>query len=200
MYKSGSPHSPEIEEDLRLLNAIANDDRKALSKLYDRYWNQLLRVAYQKVRSHEVAEELVQNLFIKLWEGRKRFQIQRVDLYLFAALKFAIIDYIRHLTRQEEFTFYYESFVSEATTDTEDQLAHHDLINAVQLLLAQLPVKTQEVFRLCRFEDLSTEEAAYRLQLTEKTVEYHLTKALKVLREHLHEYAYLMPYFILLFS
>ncbi|MGV3558507.1 RNA polymerase sigma factor [Larkinella arboricola] len=200
MYKSVSPHSPEIEEDLRLLKAIANDDRKALSKLYDRYWNQLLRVAYQKVRSHEIAEELVQNLFIKLWEGRKRFQIQRVDLYLFAALKFAIIDYIRHLARHEEFTFYYESFISEVTTDTEDQLAHHDLINAVQLLLARLPAKTQEVFRLCRFEDLSTEEAAYRLQLTEKTVEYHLTKALKLLREHLHEYAYLMPYFILLFS
>ena len=149
-------------------------------------------MAYQKLRVKETAEELVQDLFISLWNKHKALIINQLNSYLFSSLKFSIIDHIRSLTVHERFVAYYEAFVLDSDHQTENVLALQDLTEAVERSLQTLPQKSQTVFRLSRFDHLTIPEIAQRLNLSEKAVEYHLTKALDVVRGQLSGYELLM--------
>ena len=92
----------------------------------------------------------------------------------------------------ERFVAYYEAFVLDSDHQTENVLALQDLTEAVERSLQTLPQKSQTVFRLSRFDHLTIPEIAQRLNLSEKAVEYHLTKALDVVRGQLSGYELLM--------
>ncbi|MDR6194498.1 RNA polymerase sigma-70 factor [Siphonobacter sp. SORGH_AS_0500] len=175
--------------DAELSQALQENNRAAFSEIYERYWKPLYRAAYQKTRSKETAEELVQDLFVSLWQRRETVQIQELKRYLFTALKFSIIRLIESEQVHEKFVNYYQSFLATEDRDTEELLDFQDLSEAIERNLRELPEKSQEVFRLSRFEQLSIPEIAQRLQVSEKAVEYHLTRVLKHLRTHLHEIA-----------
>ncbi|RRB01015.1 RNA polymerase sigma-70 factor [Larkinella rosea] len=178
-------------EDERVLRALSDGNRLALAELYERYWYPLYRVAFQKTKSQEIAEELVQDLFVQLWQKRASLSVRRTDQYLFGALKYSVIDYIRGQIVHEKFQEYQQIFTSQADFSTEDQLAYSDLVGTIETELRKLPPKTQEVFRLSRFEGQTIPEISQKLDLTDKTVEYHLSKALKLLRAQLRDYSFL---------
>ncbi|WP_234735771.1 RNA polymerase sigma-70 factor [Tellurirhabdus bombi] len=179
-------------DDLQLLDALANDDRLALSELYNRYWYALFRVAYQKANSREVAEELVQDLFVGLWQKRATLRVRQVEHYLFSAIKYSVIDFIRTQLVHEKFREYEYAFGLTSDMQTDNQLAYNDLVGSIETELIKLPSKTQEVFRLSRFDGLSIPSIAQTLNLSEKTVEYHLSKALKTLRLQLQDFVFLL--------
>lgn len=172
-------------DNVQLMTALANDDRLALAELYDRYWYQLYRTAYQKTYSHEIAEELVQDLFIDLWNKRSVLHVRQPMPYLFTALRYAVIDYIRHRVQQERYAEYEQHHVTPIDTTTEDLLGYNDLVAVIEEQLEKLPAKTGQVFRLSRYDDQAIPSIAQTLELSEKAVEYHLSKALKALRENL---------------
>ncbi|QJD80703.1 RNA polymerase sigma-70 factor [Spirosoma rhododendri] len=173
--------------DEQLVTALSTGDRNAFAEVYERYWNPLYRVAYQKVRSREVAEELVQNLFVSLWVKREQHTIRELRPYLFTALRFSIINHIESEQVHERFIAYYESFLQQTEArPVDDELALRDLTEAIERSLHTLPEQTQQVFRLSRFDCLTIPEIAARLNLSEKTIQYHLAKALRVVRENLH--------------
>jgi RNA polymerase sigma-70 factor (ECF subfamily) len=172
--------------DDQLTTALAEGDRNAFSQVYERYWSPLYQLAYQKVRSREIAEELVQNLFVSLWEKRETITIRELRPYLFTALRFSIINHIESDQVRERFITYYESFVQQATHQPADELALRDLTDAIERSLHTLPEQTQQVFRMSRFDCLTIPEIADKLNLSEKAIQYHLSKALRVVRENLH--------------
>lgn len=172
--------------DDQLTTALAGGDRNAFSQVYARYWSPLYQLAYQKVRSREVAEELVQNLFVSLWEKRETAIIRELRPYLFTALRFSIINHIESDQVRERFVAYYESFMQQTTNQPADELALRDLTDAIERSLHTLPEQTQQVFRMSRFDCLTIPEIADKLNLSEKAIQYHLSKALRVVRENLH--------------
>lgn len=177
-------------EDERVLKALSDGNRLALAELYERYWYPLYRVAFQKTKSPEIAEELVQDLFVQLWQKRESLAVRRTDQYLFGALKYSVIDFFRSQIVHEKFQEYQQFFAAQADFSTEDQLAYSDLVGTIETELQKLPPKTQEVFRLSRFEGQTIPEISQKLDLTDKTVEYHLSKALKLLRSQLRDYSF----------
>ncbi|MGV3558329.1 RNA polymerase sigma-70 factor [Larkinella arboricola] len=179
-------------EDEQVLEALSGGNRMALAELYKRYWYALYRVAYQKTRSAETAEELVQDLFVQLWQKRGALTVRRVDSYLFSALKYSVIDTIKSQVVHEKYQEYQQFFASQSDSSTEDHLAYTDLIGTIETELLKLPPKTQEVFRLSRFEGQTIPEISQKLALTDKAVEYHLTKALKLLRAQLRDYSFVL--------
>lgn len=173
-------------QDEVLVSALSGGDRDAFAEIYERYWGPLYRLAYQKMRSREIAEELVQNLFVSLWVKRGETVIRELRPYLFTALRFAIINHIESDQVHERFVAHYESFMQQADVQPTDELALRDLTDAIERSLHTLPEQTQHVFRLSRFDCLTIPEIAAQLNLSEKTIQYHLSKALRVVRQNLH--------------
>ncbi|GAB3907344.1 RNA polymerase sigma-70 factor [Larkinella knui] len=177
-------------DDDQVLSAMSEGNRLALAELYERYWYVLYRVAFQKTKSSEMAEELVQDLFVQLWQKRASLTVRRVDSYLFGALKYSVIDSIKSRIVHEKFQEYQQFFAPQVDSSTEDQLAYSDLLGTIETELLKLPPKTQEVFRMSRFEGQTIPEISQKLALTDKAVEYHLSKALKLLRTQLRDYSF----------
>jgi RNA polymerase sigma-70 factor (family 1) len=168
-----------------LITLIAIDDEKAFREIYERYWKRLFSLATFKTNSKEIAEEIIQELFVRLWERRKTLMITHLESYLFTALKYQLISHLRQVIAQRNMV---ESSGNEASTATEDFLTAETIQTAIERGIHQLPDKTQEVFRLSRFEEKSHKEIALALDLSEKSVEYHITQALKFLRVYLKDY------------
>lgn len=148
---------------LRLLKA---SDEKAFRVLYERYWKRLFAVACYKLKNREAAEEIVQNIFVSLWEKRADLQIEKLEEYLFTAVKYKVINYVESLLVRQAGQKQLAGAITDAST--EDTIIINDLHNAIQQALSCLPPKTREVFTLSRFEKYSVKDIAQHLNLTEK--------------------------------
>lgn len=171
--------------DETLITLIAIDDEVAFREIYDRYWKKLFSFATFKTSSRDASEEIVQELFTKLWERRKSLEINHLESYLFTALKYQIISHLRQVIAQRNSL---EISYHEVSFQTEDFLTAEAIQIAIERAIYQLPDKTQSVFKMSRFEEKSHKEIALALDLSEKSVEYHITQALKFLRVYLKDY------------
>nr|WP_293838999.1 RNA polymerase sigma-70 factor [uncultured Arsenicibacter sp.] len=196
MSASSATAYRQYNED-QLVVALQDGNQEAFAEIYDRYWRLLYRLAYKKLRSRETAEELVQDLFVSIWTKRNQTTIRELRPYLLTALRFSIINHIESLRVHDRFIAYYESFLHQPATEPADELSLQDLTDAVERCLLTLPEKSQQVFRMSRFEYLTIPEIAQRLDLSEKTVEYHLTRSLKVVRENLRNLGSLALFFLI---
>ncbi|HJT74136.1 MAG TPA: RNA polymerase sigma-70 factor [Chitinophaga sp.] len=178
---------------LRLLKA---SDEKAFRVLYERYWKRLFAVACYKLKNREAAEEIVQNIFVSLWEKRADLQIEKPEEYLFTAVKYKVINYVESLLVRQAGQKQMSGAITDAST--EDTIIINDLHNAIQQALSCLPPKTREVFTLSRFEKYSVKDIAQHLNLTEKAVEYHITRSLKQMRISLKDFIVINTLTILL--
>jgi RNA polymerase sigma-70 factor (ECF subfamily) len=176
------------QDDAALVQALRQGDTVAFAEIYERYWWPLFQLAARKLGSREAAEELVQDLFTTLWHKRAEHQIQHLQHYLHAAVRHRVIDCLKARAPRETYVAYHGTRLTQPDHSTEEEVAAHDLSGALQASLTQLPDHTREVFRLSRFEHQSVPEIAGRLNLSRKTVEYHLTRALKQLRISLKDF------------
>jgi len=174
--------------DADLLAALCTDDEGSFTEIYQRYCYQLFTVAYRKLKNREVAEELVQDLFENLWNRRASHEIAQLKQYLFSALRYRIINYIKAQQVRAGYELYCRLTGAKIDTTTEDALAHGELSAALLAGIRKLPAKTREIFQLSRLEQYSVSEISGRVNLSEKTVEYHLTKSLKLLRSYLQDF------------
>lgn len=174
-----------LTDDL-LLRLLQASDENAFRVLYQRYWKKLFTTACYKLKSKEAAEEIVQNIFVSLWEKRATLQIESLENYLFIAVKYKVINYVESLMVRQAG----QKQLAGNTTDesTEATIMINDLHAAIQQALTQLPAKTREVFTMIRFEKYSVREIARHMNLTEKAVEYHITQSLKLMRVSLKDY------------
>jgi RNA polymerase sigma-70 factor (family 1) len=180
----------------QLVSALKRGDRVAFNIVYERCWYRLFLVAYQRIRQKEPARELVQNLFMKLWEKRESLEISDLDGYLYSSMKYAVIDHIRAQLVANNYIQYRITNFSNTEETTERMVALDDVSEALEAGITKLPEKSQQVFRLSRLNNWPTDKIASHLNLSEKTVQYHLTKSLKFLRTHLREFTYsLLIYF-----
>ncbi len=171
-----------------LLVYLRTGDELAFRTIYQRYWKKLYSIARRKVESVEIVEEIVQDIFLKLWERRSTLRIEHLEAYLFTAVRYAIINHIKATIIHEKYADYVVDFSSEAVNTTDEQLKLNELMSVVEKQLNDLPHKTQQIFRLNRLEHQSIKEISSRLKVPERTVEYHLSQAIKTLRVYLRDY------------
>ncbi|RYF18007.1 MAG: sigma-70 family RNA polymerase sigma factor [Flavobacteriales bacterium] len=161
------------------------DDVLAYELIYNKYAKLLLRHAFSKTADKIIAEELVQNIFISLWENRHKLNVINGQSYLFSALKFSVINHYRSLMVQHK----YEDYVKVNSPVTEDTILQgfeeKELSQQIEIALNHLPNKTKEVFLLSRMQHQNNKEISAKLNISEKAVEYHITQSLKWLRHFL---------------
>lgn len=185
-------------DDAALAQALRRGDEQAFAEIYNRYGWDLLELAHRKVGSREAAEEIVQDLFAALWHKRDAAGIEKLPEYLRTAVKYRVINLIKTRLTHAGYVTYCRALASEADFGTEQALATGDLTRALGLGLAHLPGHAREIFQLSRVEHQTVPQIALRLKLSPKAVEYHLTRALKLLRVSLKEF--LVPLVCVLLS
>lgn len=182
-----SPTVPAVSEGQLIANLIQGD-RNSFTVIYKRYWYELFLVAHRRLQDKAVSEELVQEIFVQLWEKREALRIECLKHYLLRAIKYAVIDHIRTQVVRNKYLHFISVFNDLQTSEVETGIAIDDINLCVQKGLKSLPGKSQEIFRLSRVENWPVNKIATHLQLTEKGVEYHLTKSIKTLRVYLKDF------------
>lgn len=178
----------QLLSDDQLVNFLMKSDKNAFEEIYQRYWYKLFGVAYHGTGTKEEAEELVQDLFESLWHKRQTSVIRHLSSYLVVAIKHLTTNYIKSKITQRKFQEYLIFNEIQQSYATEEVVHFADLSKAVEEAMKKLPEKSVEIFRLSRFENQPVKDIAQQLNLSEKAVEYHITKSLKVLKEYLKSY------------
>ena len=180
-------------DDKLLWEAVFQGDTDAFTQIYRKYWYNLFRTAYFKTGRKDKAEEIVQDIFTRLWKERRTLHITSLGSYLFSAVRYEIIDHYRSKVVHHSLDETLQDLADMEDSETENTIFHNDLVDTINKGLFELPEKSREVFRLSRLQQWSNEKIAQHLDLSEKAVEYHLTKALKHLRTYLADsFAFLL--------
>lgn len=195
-------------EDKLLLKRIKKNDEKAFEELFRRYFVSLSEYANFYTHDLNQAEDIVQDVFFKIWQLRKKLDINTsFKSYLFRAVHNTCIKYLKHLEVAQKHSKAQKIKLEEAKVmnrlffeDGLTRLFQSDINEIVNGSLSRLPDKTREIFLMSREENLKNSEIAIKIKLTEKTVEYHMSRALGLLREDLKDYlpVFIMVLFLLL--
>lgn len=180
---------PELSKhtDDELVVLLKLGTMSALEEIYNRYWKKLYNAAYKRQIKEELCEEFVQEVFTNLWEVRDELHIlYGLGNYLYGSMKNIVIDYLRREIVKEKYIL--SKRIIEIDNSTEDNIHVRDLKHMIDLMVKTLPQKCRSVFMLSRTEYKTNLEIANILNISEKTVEGHLTKALKFLRSSLNQF------------
>lgn len=170
--------------DEELVVLLRNGERQAFDEIYDRFWDKLFVTATNRLGSSDEAEDLVQDVMVRLWNNQATISIQTsLSAYLSVAVKYEVINY---LAKQKRYQGYVSSSSpSETDNSTENFLQLHELQGRLAKLVKSLPEKCQMAFVLSREYGLSQKQIAQEMNISENTVESHLKKAIKTLRSGL---------------
>lgn len=168
----------------------------AFEQIYKLYWKRLYAMAAAKLQNSEEAEELVQELFTTLWEKRNTLVITNLSHYLFTSVRYRVINAVRSKVVQKTYWEYYRTFIPGSEPATDAVIQYNELSTAIDHAVSALPEKSRTIFRLSRYEGKSVQEIAKSLKLSEKAIEYHVTKSLKVLRVQLKDFIYLVLFLL----
>jgi RNA polymerase sigma-70 factor (family 1) len=172
-----------------LIGRLKSDELGAFKELYTRYWKALFSEAYKRLKNRELSEEVVQDLFANLWAKRHDLQINTaVGGYLFVSVSYYVIDHYRKEIIRAKYRKDFKTSHNEADYSTENMIMLKDLTGTVESQISQLPDKCRSVYELSRNQHKTNKEIAQHLGISEKTVENHLTKALRRLRFGLSHY------------
>ena len=181
-------YASERWTDALLLDLIRQeDDRAAFSELYNRYWEKLFLLAANALNSPEEAEECVQDIFCSLWNRRHTLQLKyTLYTYLAVAVKYRVINILDSAYRKRYRTTDAELAEMEVYAPSgEALLLEKELFAQLENAVAMLPEKCRLVFKMSREESKTHKQIAEELNISEKTVNNHLTRAIKVLGGHL---------------
>ncbi|WP_165304983.1 sigma-70 family RNA polymerase sigma factor [Pedobacter sp. SYP-B3415] len=164
---------------------IGQGDERAFERLYDRYWKALFNQACKRLNDPEKSRDIVQNVFMDIWNRRAVLAVENPEAYLRTAIRFQVIkETAKHAGH---FADVFENEISSCFL-ADDLLADHEMQNLLRLFLEALPAKRRRIFELHYFEAHSTTAIAEQLCLNRKTVQNQLHSAARLLRLRLQQF------------
>lgn len=178
--------SYSILDDNELLRLLQLENGAAFTEIYNRWWDKIYSIAANKLHNLTEAEEVVQDIFLEIWNRRKTLQVTTsLPAYLATAVKYKVINILAERNRQLRYQQHAAQTGNPMDLSTEQWLRFEELQDRLAAAVTALPEKCRLVFQLSREEGLSHKEIADKVGISEKTVEAHLTKALRTLRTEL---------------
>lgn len=168
---------------------ISQSNKSAFESLFKSYYALLCRYAKSLLNDVDEAEEVVQNTFYILWNKRESIEIKgSLKAYLYKAVRNDCLNKLKHLKVRKMHAEDYKHSMGMAYEDSGKLIQAKELRQKIDEALTTLPEQCGKVFRLSRFEELKYQEIAEHLNISVKTVEIHMSKALKLMREQLKDY------------
>lgn len=176
------------------IEKLKDGNKSEFEKIYLDFFDVLYALCFQYAQSKSVAEELVQDAFMKLWEMKEELQDNtNIKNFLFTIARNNSLNYIRsrqiafkHLTRIKERESYYAAQSLEYLGD--NVIEFEELMRMIEKSIEELPAELKEAFTMNRYSDMKYAEIAEKLQVSIKTVEARISRALKILRKELKGY------------
>ena len=170
-----------------LMERIKKSNQKAFELLYDRFWEQMYTKAFSILKDEFKSKEFVQEVWISIWERRFEIENDNIEGYLFNALRFKIYNEFRNTKNKNVLI---EDFIKSCKSDNisnniDDVINLYETQYLITSLVEKLPKKCQEVFKLSRYDGLKNNEISKKLSISQRTVETHISNALKVLKNNI---------------
>lgn len=189
-----------LYSDEELIQEIKADNMFAFDFLYKKYCKRVYKFSYSILKSKEESENLMQDVFLNLWENRYKVEKDSsIKSYIFTITYNSAISIIRKKVRESQFIEYLKS-LQEITEDPVNvELEYNELTSKLDEIINTLPQRQKEVYLLHRLETLKYSDIAERLHISVNTVENHMSRALKTIRKKLGNYSLLAILFWYLF-
>ncbi len=171
------------------------NDEKMFEFVFKAYFPRLMAFASKYISNQEEVEDIIQGVFLKVWEKRKEIKEETFHSYIFTLVRNACLNKIKHQqiinshsSEQENIlkaeSIYYADFFN----DPLHQTIYHEIQDKIEKVVQSLPEQTQKVFRLSRFKGMKNTEIAEMLNISLRTIEKHNSKALQKLKIHLTDH------------
>lgn len=180
---------------IRLFHSLAKGDELAFEKLYKLYFPRLYTFSLKIINDSSLAKDVVQNVFIKIWETRTSFSFENPEAFVYQMVRNASLNYIRHLkvvdnlkSRVKDQYLGEELYYIDMVGDEPYILIEKELQEKIFDVMNSLPDKCLAVFRMSRIEGLKNREIADQLEISIKSVEKHISKAMQIYRDNFADY------------
>ncbi|HEU4472356.1 MAG TPA: RNA polymerase sigma-70 factor [Flavisolibacter sp.] len=180
-----------------LIDQLQRRDEAAFEQVFKTYYKNLHAYAFATLKDDILAEEMVQNVFCKLWERTENLSIQgSIAAYLYRAVHNESLNYLKHLKVRSEHQLFVSHRKENVSESGAKKLQAKELESQLRKAMNELPEQCRTIFQMSRFEELRYREIAERLNISVKTVENQIAKALKILRSRLADFLVLISFFI----
>ena len=180
--------SVDLPEQLQI-KALSTGDITAFEMLFRTYYQPLCNYAYTFLQDKEDAEEIVQSTFLLVWEKKDTLAIRTsVKPYLYAMVRNACLNVLKHEKIKQRFAGEEIAYADRSHDSVTHMIATNELEHRIKVAMEELPEQCRMVFKLSRFEELKYSEIAEQLNISVKTVENHMGKALRIMRDQLKDY------------
>ncbi len=176
----------EFLSDFDLVKRLQKGDVEAFDLIYERYSGKLYLFCMKYLRSHDDSEELIQSVFLKIWENRNRLlKESSFRSYLFTITYNDICKFFRRRQYHNRFISEVLNTFSPATSEIEEGIDYRSVLDRAQKIIDKLPERQRTIFEKSRKEGMSTKEIAKEFKLSPGTVDNYISDALKTIRNEL---------------
>lgn len=176
----------KINTDEALVRKIKLGDEKAFQLIYEKYCRQLIHFAASYLPDISDAEEIIQNVFVELWEKREQLDPERfVKNYLYKVTVNKVYNHLKRKVVERKYLQCFDAFETNTVNEAEKKIYREELDGILRQLLEKLPEQQRNIFYLSRWEGLPNKEIADQLQISIRTVENQVYRAVKYIRENI---------------
>lgn len=183
--------------DLELIRQINMGNKMAFNALFDKYWKDLYGFAFSLYKQKDLVEDCLQEVFATIWERHDTLEIKNPKAYLFQAVRFQVASQIRKIKLDDSTDAIINSL--NYSDKIQHQLELDELLLQIDDITKELPKRCAQIFQMSRFEHLSNKEIAAKLNISIRSVENQITKALQKIRVRLNRDIHFLL-FLLLFE
>jgi RNA polymerase sigma-70 factor, ECF subfamily len=180
---------------IQLFNSLAEGDDMAFEKLYKLYFPRLYTFSFKILNDSGLAKDVVQNVFVKIWEIRTSFNFENPEAFIYQMVRNSSLNYIRHLkvvdnlkSKVKDQYLGEELYYIDMVGNEPYILIEKELEEKILEVMNSLPDKCLTVFRMSRIEGLKNTEIADHLKISVKAVEKHISKAMRIYRGNFADY------------
>lgn len=182
-----------------LINRIAIGDREAFAQFYTAYLKNIYKYVYSICYVKETSEEIVQELFLKVWENRENLvKVKSTKAYLYQSAKNLLFDYIRRLQLESKILDVVELKALIGENYTDNHFSYKEYYQMAQHAIDLLPEKRKQIFKLRLNDDLTLDEIALKLHISKSVVKKQLYAGVSFVRKYLYKHGEIIAVFLYL--
>lgn len=188
------------EEEIEIIEGLRNGDTSAYTRIYDLYHGRLYAFVIRFVKAPELAEDVLQEVFLTLWRIKERIDSDRsLQAYLYKISRNCVFKTLKKNARQLEITASIKTMAAPLTCSNEEQLRWKEYEALLSDAIDCLPVQRKKVFRLCRDEGKTYDGVARELGISRNTVKEHMVLATRAIKLHMSKYVDFQPLILFVF-
>ena len=167
---------------------MTTSSEQKIKELFDQYFHHLVLHSFKITNNYGLSEEIVQDVFVKVWQNYEQIgHISNFKAYLYKAVHNSSLNYLRHLKVRQKYTDEVAHSFDDVEKPVEDSMVETEKNNRIHLAINKLPENWKEAIVLSKYDKLKYHEIAERMNISQKTVEKYISKALQFLRTELSD-------------